>query len=308
MRIHDDEPDVGEAVVRRLLRTELPDWSQGRLDYLASSGTSNAMWRLRLDRPPDLIVRLPRRPSAAANVRREVAVLEALQRTSGPLVKTPVVRHLGEPHESFPYHWSVLEWIDGTDAWQSERELDAAARIELAGELATFVTTLGSVTDIDLDARRPGQRGRPLRPLLHRLSEWLDDPQWNAPALLDVGAVRRLAAEAEEVAADAVTTGFVHGDLIPGNLLLDDGRLAAVIDWGSAGSGDVAQDLAPAWSVFDEPARTVFRDEVGADRAAWIRGRTFELEQAVGGVVYYVPKQHPLGDVMRRTLDRILAS
>jgi aminoglycoside phosphotransferase (APT) family kinase protein len=119
--------------------------------------------------------------------------------------------------------------------------------------------------------------------------------------------VRRLAAEAREVTGEPVVTGFTHGDLIPGNLLVDEDRLTAVIDWGGAGHGDRAQDLAPAWSVLEGPSRTIFRAAVGADDASWVRGRTFELEHAVGGVLYYVPRRHPLGDVMARTLQRILA-
>ena len=75
-------------------------------------------------------------------------------------------------------------------------------------------------------------------------------------------------------------------------------RLSAIIDCGGAGRGDSAQDLAPAWSVLNAAGRSVFRESVGANDAAWIRGRTFELEHAVGGVLYYVPKQHPLGDAM----------
>ncbi len=147
-----------------------------------------------------------------------------------------------------------------------------------------------------------------MRPLLERLDGWLDSPEWNAAGLIDVAAVRRLGAEALEVADEPVDERVVHGDLIPGNLLVDDDRLAAVIDWGGAGRGDPAQDLAPAWSVLDASQRPVFRAEADVDDAAWIRGRTFELEHAVGGVLYYVPRRYPLGDVMARTLDRILAA
>ena len=102
--------------------------------------------------------------------------------------------------------------------------------------------------------------------------------------------------------------GFVHGDLIPGNLLVDCGSLDAIIDWGGAGWGDLAQDLAPAWAVFNGAARSEFREAMHVDEATWIRGRAFELEHAVGGVLYYVPKRHPLGDVMARTLGGILTN
>lgn len=99
----------------------------------------------------------------------------------------------------------------------------------------------------------------------------------------------------------------MHGDLIPGNVLTIDGRLSAIIDWGGAGHGDIAQDLTPAWAILDGDGRSIFRGELEADSAAWLRARACALEQAVGGVLYYVPRRHPLGDVMARTLGRILA-
>jgi aminoglycoside phosphotransferase (APT) family kinase protein len=88
--------------------------------------------------------------------------------------------------------------------------------------------------------------------------------------------------------------------------LVTDGRLTSIIDWGSAGCGDRAQDLAPAWAVLERGSRAVFRAAIEVDDAAWVRGRTFKLEQAVGGVLYYAPRGHSLGDVMARTLERIL--
>lgn len=308
-RIHDDEPDVSEPMVRALLQAECPQWSDAPVDYLATSGTDNAMWRLRRSGEPDLVVRLPRRPGAAAGVAQETAVLQRIRATRlGALVRTPFVRHVGEPHELFPHPWCVLEWIGGVDAWSDRHDLDARSLAPLATDLGEAVSALRDISDSDLRNRRPGNRGGPLLPLLDRLEGWLADPEWNATGLIDVVRVRRLAAEALEVVGEPTAEGFVHGDLIPGNLLVDQGRLAAIIDWGGAGRGDLAQDYAPAWAVLTAAERPVFRKAVGVDDAAWIRGRTFELEHAVGGVLYYVPRRHPLGDVMARTLERILTN
>jgi aminoglycoside phosphotransferase (APT) family kinase protein len=222
-------------------------------------------------------------------------------------VNTPTVRHVGEPHDVFPHHWSVLEWIDGSDAWTLRNDLDGRRLDALATDLANAVNMIGTVDIGTVGKRLPGSRGGPLLPLLERLEGWLRSASHNAAELIDVAAVRRLAAEALEVVDEPVVEGFVHGDLIPGNLIVDEGRLSAIIDWGGAGWGDTAQDLAPAWAVLTSFERSAFKEAVGADDAAWIRGRTFELEHAVGGVLYYVPKRHPLGDVMSRTLERILA-
>jgi aminoglycoside phosphotransferase (APT) family kinase protein len=308
-RIHDDEPDTSEPVARELLAAECPQWAQSPLVYLKTSGTDNAMWRVRLDNEPDLVLRLPRRPQAAAGVLQELAVLQQIETaTVGSIVATPRVRHVGHPHERFLHNWSVLEWIDGTDAWTSRATLDRQPLFRLADDLARAVMAIQELSTHRVRQRAPGSRGGPLGPLLIQLDDWLDSPQWHARDLFDVDAVKRLADEAREIVDEPVEEGFVHGDLIPGNLLVAGDRLSAIIDWGGAGRGDTAQDLAPAWSVLNEAERPAFRESVGADDAAWIRGRTFELEHAVGGVLYYVPKQHPLGDVMARTLQRLLAA
>ena len=131
---------------------------------------------------------------------------------------------------------------------------------------------------------------------------WLE----RADALIDVRAVTRLWEECLEGAADEVEPALVHGDLIPGNLLLANGRLTAVIDWGGLGAGDPAQDLDPAWSVLDAAGAAAFREALDVDEQSWLRGRGFTLEHAIGGVVSTAAR-HPLGDVMQRTLDRLLS-
>ena len=307
-RIHHDEPDTSESVVRTLLQAECPSWARSPMEYLATSGTDNAMWRLRADDGPDLVVRLPRRAGSAADVLHETALLAQIERASLGPFRTPKVLHVGQPHDVFAHHWSVLEWIDGADAWTLRENLDGRRLDALASDLAAAVTAIRGLSPVGMRPRTPGDRGGPLRPLLERLDRWLDTPAWNAASLIDVRAVRRIAGEALDVADEPVSEGFVHGDLIPGNLLVDGDRLTAIIDWGGAGRGDIAQDFAPAWALLTAAERPAFRDAVGADDAAWIRGRTFELEHAVGGVLYYTPKRHPLGHVMARTLERILSA
>lgn len=306
-RIHDDEPDTTEATVRALLVAQCPQWSDLPLTYLRTSGTDNAMWRAHVPDADDVVVRLPRRPRAAENIGEELDLLQRLSSTSlTKVVNTPTVRHVGRPEDEFPHGWAVLDWLDGADAWTARGTLDGALD-DLALDVAQAVHVIGQMTGMPVAGREPGDRGGPIEPLLERLEWWLTDPRWNAFSLVDVSSVRHLAAEAREVAAESVPKRFVHGDLIPGNLLTDHGRLSAIIDWGGAAWADPAQDLAPAWALFDGDSRQVFRDAVDVDDATWLRARTFELEHAVGGVLYYAPRRHPLGDLMTRTLHRILS-
>jgi aminoglycoside phosphotransferase (APT) family kinase protein len=264
------------------------------------------MWRVSVPGGADVVVRLPRRAGAAQAIGQELDLLRSISDSAlAKVVDTPAVRHDGAPDEAFPHRWAVLGWLDGSDAWTARDDLDGGLD-DLAIDLAHAVRAIGGLRDVPAPRRCPGDRGGPVEPLLRSLDRWLDDARWNAGGLVDVASVRRSAAESLEAAGEPVTVGFVHGDLIPGNVLTRRGRLTALIDWGTAAYADPAQDLAPAWALFDRRSRPVFREAVGADDAAWLRARAFELEHAVGGVLYYVPRRHPLGDVMACTLHRIL--
>lgn len=304
-RIHDDETDTSVAVVGALLEAHCPQWAGLEPRQLLTSGTDNAMWRIDPPTGPGLVVRLPRTDSAAASLTKELTVLPAL---AGRLpVSVPTIAYAGRPGALFPHPWAVVEWMDGADAWADRSSLTGPRGHALAEDLAKTVLAIGAIGDIDVPNRVPGARGGPLLPLLARLDGWLADEKWDADRLVDVAAVRRSAVESAEAALDEVVPDrFVHGDLIPGNVLVAQGRLSAVIDWGGAGIGDAALDLVPAWAILDRDARSVFRDATNASDAAWLRARAFALEQAVGGVLYYVPRAHVLGDVMQRTLNRIL--
>lgn len=306
-RIHDDEADTSMAVVRALLEEHCPSWSGVEPTQLLTSGTDNAMWRISPPRGPSLVVRLPRTQGAAESLGKELIVLPAL--ADRLPVQVPTIAYAGAPSPLFPHPWAVVEWLDGADAWSARASLTGAGGHALAEDLARTTCAIGSVCDVDVPNRVPGTRGGPLLPLLDRLEEWLSDEKWHADSLMDVSAVRRSAAESAETAADEVVPDrFVHGDLIPGNILVDHGRLSAVIDWGGAGIGDAALDLVPAWAILDRDGRNVFRAATGATDAAWLRSRAFALEQAVGGVLYYVPRGHTLGAVMQRSLSSILSA
>lgn len=306
-QIHDDEPDTSEAVVRALLATECPQWANLRLQYLDTSGTQHAMWRGRVDGGDDIVARFPRRPGAAEGADREHQLLQQLEATPlTSIVAIPKLLHVGSPHERYPYRWSVLAWLDGRDAWTARDEIDDDSP-RLGARLAEVVTAIGGVGHgLPAPKRAGGDLGILIRPHIDLLLEQLDRFGPRAGRLFDVGRVRRLAAEAYEL-DDPTTTCFIHDDLIPGNVLVQEGHVTGVVDWGSAGYGDPARDLAPAWSILGPKGRQVFRKELAPDEATWARGRALELCHAVDAVLYYLPRRHAVGDVMAATLSRILA-
>lgn len=100
---------------------------------------------------------------------------------------------------------------------------------------------------------------------------------------------------------------WVHGDLSPGNLLVRDRRLVAVIDFGVLGVGDPAVDLMPAWSLFDLGARAVFRGAVDADADTWTRGRGWALSTALIALPYYWDINPALVAESHRKIAAVLA-
>lgn len=250
------------------------------------------------DTSAEVVVRLPRFADAAGRLSVE---LDWLPRLTALSTVVPTVVFAGSPSAVYPFKWAVLRWLDGIDAWQA-RHHDGWFGPQLGHDLAVVVQQLRRMPVGDAPAREPGERGGPLRPLDDRVHWWLDQ----ADGLIDARTVLRLWHQCLEGADDNVAPVLLHGDLIPGNLLVANGRLTSVLDWGGLGAGDPVQDLDPAWSVLDQAGATAFREALDVDEASWLRARGFALEQAIGGVIHYTPRQHPLGAVMQRTLDRLL--
>ncbi len=100
----------------------------------------------------------------------------------------------------------------------------------------------------------------------------------------------------------------MHGDLLPGNLLVVDGHLSAVIDFGGLNVGDPACDLQPAWNVFEGESRRRFRAELQVDEASWFRGRGWALYQAVSALPYYWDTNPEMIRQASHALDQVLTS
>lgn len=272
-KMHPDEADTDEDLVRRLLRGQFPHWADLPVRRLESGGTVNAIYRV----GTGLTVRLPLTAGGAGTLHREAFWLPRL----APLVPVPVpeVVGRGEPAEGYPWEWAVHRWIDGEVL--VEGRVDAPG--QLARDLAAFVTALREVAT---DGGPPAHRGDPLaaadaetRAAIKELRH-TDEP-FDAEAAL--------AAWEEALAAPAWPgrPRWIHSDLMPSNLLGAGGRLAAVIDFGTAGLGDPAVDLIPAWNLLPSAARQVFRDGVDTDEATWVRGRGWALSMAVIQLPYY---------------------
>jgi aminoglycoside phosphotransferase (APT) family kinase protein len=271
-KMHADEIDTDVALVRRLLAGQFPQWADLAIEPVVSYGTDHDIYRLG-DR---LAARLPRIGWATGQAAKEREWLPKLA-PHLPLA-VPVQLAMGDPAEGYPFAWSVYEWLPGENANGTIDDLDQAAV-----DLAAFVKALREIDTTGAHPRPSGSRGAPLAELdkavrgsiaelgdrveadaaLRSWEESLNAPQWDG----------------KEV--------WVQGDLLPGNLLVVDGRLSAVIDFGGLNVGDPACDLQPAWNVFAGDSRARYRVALDADDASWLRGRGWSLYQAVMALPYY---------------------
>ena len=271
-KMHADEIKTDVALVRRLLAGQFPRWADLPINAVASYGTDHDIYRL----GGSLAARLPRIGWATEQAAKEAEWLPKLA-PQLPLA-LPVPLAMGHPAEDYPFAWSVCTWLPGEDANCTIDDLDRAAV-----DLAAFVNALRQVDTTGAPPRPTHGRGGPLpegdNQVRRSIAELGDRIDGDAT----------LCSWEQSLGAPAWGGGevWVHGDLLPGNLLVVDGRLSAVIDFGGLNVGDPACDLQPAWNVFTGDNRMRFRAELEVDDASWLRGRGWALYQAVSALAYY---------------------
>ncbi len=241
--------NVDEALVRSLLTEQQPQLSELPIRLLAV-GWDNAMFRVESD--PPVIARVPRRTSAAELVLTEQRWLPSLASRLSLRVPTPVWN--GYPTRAFAWPWSLVPWIDGDTA--DRAPLGHPARE--ADRLASFLVELHR--SAPPEAPRNRFRGVPLA----ERAELFERHVANLPAELDPGPWRVRFAHLLGTPPRVGSQCWLHGDLHSANVLVSNGELVAVIDWGDVCVGDPATDLAIAWMLFDDPVRSEFLAAVAA--------------------------------------------
>jgi len=288
--MHDDQLDVDVDVVRQLLADQRPDLAPLRITPVVSTGTVNALFRL----GDNLVARLPLQRQWAEGIDRECRWIPWLA-TRITSVRMPEPIFKGNPNDAFPFVWSVYRWIEG--APYDDDLVDD--EIEAARTLARFVLELRAL-EITSSAPVGG------RDALAELDEDTRDAIENAGTVIDPAAAMAVWEDALRGEPWDRAPNWIHGDLLRPNVIVHDGRLVAVIDYGYIGVGDPATDLIPAWAVFGPTGRRAFREMLGPDDAAWARGRGIALHQAAMIIPYYLETNPAFVDLARRTIEQIL--
>lgn len=291
--MHPDQQFIDEDLVRRLIAGQFPRWAGLPVKRFQSGGTGNAMYRL----GETLVVRLPLVKSGAAAVALEQEWLPRLARHLP--VPIPEVRGVGGPAAGFPWPWSVYRWLEGRipeEGALSEPEL-------LAEDLAEFVLRMRGIT---LPGAPRAHRGGPLSALDAATRAAIEELRGIPGEGFDWDEALAVWEEALRVPEWEGPPVWLHADLMPGNLLVDGGRLKAVLDFGCTGAGDPACDLLPAWNLLPANAREVFRRALDVDDATWTRGRGRALSQALIALPYYRTTNPAMAHNARHVLRAVL--
>jgi len=292
----DREPEVGTdaALAKTLVAEQFGQWSGLPVSRVDAVSTDHDIYRLG-DR---LALRFRRRRSAVAAIDKECVWLPRLAAGLPLQIPLPIAR--GEPAHGYPYPWGVVQWLEGVPL--GDREAKSA---DVARDLGRFITALHAqdVSGGPVAGAHNHWRGAPL-------AAFDAEMRRRFAALSDIPDLAEIVAAWERGLAVEAWAGapvWVHGDLKGANLLVRDGALSGVLDWGLAGIGDPASDLSAGWSLLRGRARAAFRAAVAVDDATWARGRAWALIEGVLGLSYYRGRQDALAQAGRRVIDAVLA-
>jgi aminoglycoside phosphotransferase (APT) family kinase protein len=293
--MHSDQLHIDASIARRLIDDQFPRWQHLPVDEVATDGTVNAIFRI----GSELSARFPLRGDDPVETR---SLLEAEARASAECascspVAAPLPIALGSPGHGYPLPWAVQTWLPGEVASATALADSPAFAEDLAELIRAFRRA-------DTRGRRFSGAGR--GGSLPNHDEWMSTCFRQSEELLDVGRLRRLWAELREL-PDGDQDVMSHGDLIPANLLVQDGRLVGVLDGGGFGPADPSLDLVAGWHLLGSDAREVLRQSLGSGRVEWLRGTAWAFVQAMGVVWYYRESNPRMGAMGRSTLARIVA-
>jgi aminoglycoside phosphotransferase (APT) family kinase protein len=293
--MHPGQLTVSLETVRELVDEQFPQWRGLPVSAVASQGTVNALFRI----GDKLVARFPLQPGDVAATRRWLqaearAARDLLGRTRFP---TPEPVALGEPGAGYPLPWSVQTWLAGNTATDEDPGESAA----FANDLAEFIRGVRAIGTGGRAFSGEGRGGD-----LRSHDAYIEMCFERSDQLLDVPRLRRTWAALRALPRSA-PDAMNHGDLIPGNVLVSDGRLAGVIDVGGMKPADPALDLVGAWHLLEAGPRQVFRDDLECRDLEWERGKAWAFQQAIGAVWYYVKSNRAMSLMGQRTLRRIMA-
>lgn len=266
----DNKLRIDETLVRQLIATQFPQWADLSIKSVKFGGWDNRTFHL----GEHMLVRMPSAERYAAKVKIEQQWLPLLAPHLSFKIPQPLA--MGHPSQEYPWHWSVYRWIDGESA--NTMHIDDIHLQHIAIQLAQFLNELHNIdtTNGQLPGAHNFYRGGDLAVYDAETRQAIDRLQNS----IDVNAVTAVWEIALSSRWDKKPV-WVHGDVSAGNILIKNGQLAAVIDFGGMGIGDPACDLVIAWTFLYGASREAFRAALPLDEDTWARARGWALWKAL---------------------------
>jgi Predicted aminoglycoside phosphotransferase len=261
-------------LVKQLIVDQFPEYQHLPISQVLPGGNDNRTFRL----GDNLSIRIPSNESYVPQVEKEAKWLPYLTSKLSLPITTPI--KLGKPSRFLAYPWSINTWLKG----QATTSENIASQEQFAKALAQFLTELATiVAPPELQAGTHNfYRGGSLMVYDKETQIALSELAGN----VDVIACQKIWQQAIKSKWQKPSV-WVHGDMAVGNILVENGQLAAVIDFGCMGVGDPACDLVMAWTFFNKSARQVFKANLPYDEETWNRGRGWALWKAL--ITYETP-------------------
>lgn len=292
--MHDDQVDLTLDQMQALVADNFPELADLPLRPIHGPGTVNAIVRIGQQHAARFPLRLMPESEVRQWLEREAAATAEIAEVA--TVPVPEVLGLGRPGHGYPLWWSVQTWLDG----ETGHESDPGGSDAFADDLVELVAALRGA---DTRGRRFSGSGRGGELEVH--DPWVQTCLANSGHLLDVDALSRLWEELRGLPLQASEV-MTHGDLIPGNVLVRDGRLIGLLDCGGFAPADPALELVGAWHLLDAGPRERVRTGLGSSDLEWRRGMAWALVQALGLGWYYEHSNPLMAQLGIRTLGRLL--
>ncbi|MED0961011.1 aminoglycoside phosphotransferase family protein [Bacillus paramycoides] len=259
---------INTELAKRLVQEQFPEWAHLEIKPVKFSGHDNRTFHL----GKQMSVRLPSDAAYVPQVEKENKWLPILSKEITLPISSPIAK--GNPSAEYPWPWSINKWIEGeTVTKENVHNLN-----EFATDLGSFLVELQSVDASN--GPKAGAHNFYRGGLISVYDEEARVAIENNKDVFDETLLKHLWDLALRSTWER-TPVWVHGDIAPGNLLIKDGKLCAVIDFGILGVGDPACDAAMAWTFFDKNSRNVFKEVLCMDEETWNRARGWALWKAL---------------------------
>ncbi|MFH7834563.1 aminoglycoside phosphotransferase family protein [Bacillus luti] len=259
---------INVSLVEKLIQEQFPEWAHLEVKPVKLSGHDNRTFHL----GDEMSVRLPSDAAYAPQVEKENKWLPLLSKELSLPISSPIAK--GSPSEEYPWPWSINKWIEGeTVTKENVRDLN-----EFAADLGAFLVALQSVdaSNGPIAGAHNFYRGG----LISVYDKEARGAIENNKDIFDETVLKHLWDLALQSTWKRKPV-WIHGDVAPGNLLVKDGKLCAVIDFGILGVGDPACDAAMAWTFFNQNSRDIFKERLRMDEETWNRARGWALWKAL---------------------------